>query len=402
MSTFEELLESMTADEARTLLRELVITSPAQIAEEVLDTPTTSEAAIVYALGEAEATRSEDRAFFARSACRSTATAPYLRVIAREQHSLAPKEQTFATTGMDWENTSDSTYGPYDVGQFIVRNSVSKALYANTEEVTFPPGTTSTALTRFGVKAIEAGTESNALPNEITELETALNGVTVTNPSAALAQDEESVEALNGRIDAKIGSLGEPGARGWNTGATTTAFEAVAKNGPDDGGGCIREDGSRIDVTRTQVVRDDLTGDITLYVADDDGPLVTGDVTTVEEAVQLYTEWLGLNVAVENSTLVTVTYSGTLTIYSKGAAASDTAILTQIDTELLSAGRALQIGEGPTLDYGRNAILNAGDSSKATTFRVKSLVLSAPLADTTLADGEVVSMVRGTITIVRE
>ena len=48
-----------------------------------------------------------------------------------------------------------------------------------------------------------------------------------------------------------------------------------------------------------------------------------------------------------------------------------------------------------------DAILNAGDSSKATTFRVKSLVLAAPLADTTLADGEVVSMVRGTITIVR-
>jgi hypothetical protein len=43
----------------------------------------------------------------------------------------------------------------------------------------------------------------------------------------------------------------------------------------------------------------------------------------------------------------------------------------------------------------------AGDSSKATAFRVKSLVLAAPLADTTLADGEVVSMVRGTITIVR-
>ena len=54
MSTFVELLEPMTADEGRTLLRELVITSPAQIPAEVLDTPTTSEAAIVYALGTAE------------------------------------------------------------------------------------------------------------------------------------------------------------------------------------------------------------------------------------------------------------------------------------------------------------------------------------------------------------
>lgn len=399
MSTFVELLEPMTADEGRTLLRELVITSPAQIPAEVLDEPTTSEAAIVYALGTAEGSRSEDRAFFAGSATRSTATAPYLRVIAEQQFSLPPKQQTFATTTMTYSNSSDSTYGPYEPGQFVVRNSVSKKLYVNTEEITNI--VVGASAVEFGVKAIEAGTESNALPNEITELETALNGVTVTNPSAALAQDEESVEALNGRIDAKIGSLGEPGARGWNTGATTTAFEAVAKNGPDDGGGCIREDGSRIDVTRTQVVRDDVTGEITLYVADDDGPLVTGDVTIVEEAVQLYTEWLGLTVTVENSTLVPVTYSGTLTIYSRGATANDAEILAQIDAELLAAGRLLQIGEGPTLDYGKNAILNAGDSSKATAFRVKSLVLAAPLADTTPADGEVVSMVRGTITIVR-
>lgn len=401
MSTFEELQNTMTADEARTLLRELVITSPAQIAEEVLDTPTTSEAAIVYALGEAEATRSEDRALFARSAARSTASAAYLRVIAREQHSLPPKEQTFATTSMDWENTSDSTYGPYEVGQFIVRNVTSNALYSNTEEVTFLPGTASTSLTRFGVKAIEAGTDSDALPNEITEIETPLAGLTVTNPAAALAQDEESAASLNDRIDAKIGSLGEPGARGWNTGATSTSFEAVAKNGPDDSGGCVREDGSHIDVTRTQVVRDDVTGTITMYVADDDGPLVSGDVATVESDVQDYTEWLGLEVTVSNSTLVTVTYTGTLTIYSRGSATNDAEILAQIDVELLAAGRALQIGEGPTLDYGKNAILNAGDSTKATAFRVKSLVLSAPVADTTLADGEVVSMVRGTITIVR-
>lgn len=399
MAAFEDLLEDMTADEARTLLRELVITSPAQIAEEVLDTPTTSEAAIVYALGEAEATRSSDRAFFAASAARSTASAPYLRVIAREQFSLEPKVETFATTNIEADNTSDSTYGPYAIGQFIVRNSVSDALYSNTAEiVSIPPGAVAQVI---GVKAIVAGTASDALPGEITELETPLNGVTVTNPAAALAQDDESATSLNSRIDAKIGSLGEPGARGWNTGATTTAFEAIAKNGIDDGGGCVRADGSRIDVTRTQVVRNDVTGTITLYLAGNDGPLVAGDVTNVLEAVQTYTEWLGLTVNVLNSSLVTVTYNGTLTIYSRGVSATNAEILAQIDAELLAAGRALQIGEGPTLDYGKNAILNAGDSANATAFRVKSLTLTLPVADTVLANGQVVSMVRGTITIVR-
>jgi hypothetical protein len=64
--SFEELLTPITAEDANAILRELVITSPAQISEVVLDTPTTSEAAIVHALSEAEASRSEERTLFAR------------------------------------------------------------------------------------------------------------------------------------------------------------------------------------------------------------------------------------------------------------------------------------------------------------------------------------------------
>jgi hypothetical protein len=399
MTTFEELLRPVTAPEARAFLRELVITSPAQIPAEVLDTPTTPEAAIVYALGEAEAGRSTDRAFFARSAARSTATAEYLRVISAESFSLPPKTTTFGTTDITLDNASSSFYGPFDAGQFITRNSVTKALYANAAPIAGIPGGTTGLV--FGVIALVAGTGSNALPNEITELETPLAGVTVTNPAALIAQDQEEPAQLNGRIDAKIGSLGEPGARGWNTGATSTAFEAVAKNGPDDGGGCIRLDGSRIDVTRTQVLRDDLTGEITLYVADDDGPLITIDVDTVRETVQTYTEWLGVEVFVENSTVATITYSGTLTIVAKSTSASDVAILQAMAASLSSAARPLGVGEGPTLDYGKDALLDAGNAGLSTAFKLKSLVLSSPIADTVLADGEVAALVLGTITIVR-
>ncbi len=396
--SFEDLLTPVTADEAREVLRELVITSPAQIPAEVLDTPTTSEAAIVYALGEAEATRSEDRAFFARSASRTTASDPYVRVIAREQYSLEPKTKTFATTTMEGSNSSALFYGPFNPGEFLPRNSVTHKLYQNVDVVSFPAGVSGV---EFDVVAVEAGNDSTAQPNEITELETPLQGLSVNNPTAAIGNDEETASALNGRIDAKIGSLGEPGARGWNTGATTTSFEAVAKNGPFDLGGCPRADGSFINVTRTQVVRNDVTGVITLYLADDDGPLLTDDVDTVREFVQTYTEWLGLTVEVENSTLVTVTYDGTLTISTKGVSATDAAIQAQAQVELTTAGRILQVGEGPTLDYGRDAILDAGNSDKATAFRLKSLVLTAPLIDTVLADGEVAALVLGTLNIVR-
>jgi len=396
--SFEELLTPKTQPEALAELRADVLAAPANIAAEVLDTPTTSEAAIVYALSIAESTRSSDRAFFARSASRVTASDPYVRVIARDGYSLEPKTSTFATTTMEGSNASTLFYGPYEPGQFIPRNSVTKKLYKNVDTISFPAGSSGVT---FEVVAIEAGSASSAQPNEITELETPEQGLTVNNPSAALANDDETAEALNGRIDAKIGSLGEPGARGWNTGATGTSFEAVAKNGPDDGGGCVRADGSRIDVTRTQVVRNDVTGVITLYLADDDGPILTDDVAIVREQVQFYTEWLGLTVEVENSTLVTVTYDGTLTISTKGVSATNGAIEAQAQAELTAAGRILQIGEGPTLDYGRDAILDAGNAGKPTAFRLRSLALSLPTTDTVLADGEVVALVLGTLSIVR-
>lgn len=399
--SFDELLEPWTADEARTFLREVVITSPAQIPGEVLDTETTSEAAIVYALGEAEANRSPERAFFARSAARSTATAPYLRVIARENFSLPPRTETFATTTIVLANSSDSFYGPYEARQYIVRNSVTKKLYSNVAEIVAIVGGVSGL--EIGVIALEAGTDSNALPGEITELETELSGVTITNPAAAIAQDEESVDSLNDRIDKKIGSLGTPGARGWSTGATETSFEAVAQNGPEDEGGCRRDDGSLIEVTRTQVVVDTLAGTTTLYLADDDGPLITGDVDIVRDNVQLYTEWLGTEVTVSNSTLVTITYDGTLTISAKGVSATDDVIRTETQVQLTNLGRTLKVGEAPALDAGRDAILDAGNAGKATAFRIKEpgLVLTLPAAYAALADGEVASLVLGTMTITR-
>jgi hypothetical protein len=399
--SFDELLEPINSDEARTILRDLVITSPAQIPAEVVDTPTTSESAIVYALGEGAASFSKDRALFARSAARSTATDPYLRVIAKEQFSLPPRTQTFGTTNIVLDNASDSFYGPYEAGQFVVRNSATKKLYSNISPIDpgIPGGTTGLVI---GVRAVEAGTDSNANPGEINELETPLQGVSITNPAALIALDNESADSLNNRIDKKIGSLGVPGSRGWSTGATDSSFEAIALNGPDDEG-IFRDDGSIIEVTRTQVVGDNLAGTKTLFLADDDGPLLSGDVVTVRNVVQPYAEWLGLELDVENSTQVTITYSGTLTIDAKKVSASDIAIRTEMQKQLTALGRTLKVGEAPAYDAGRDAILDAGNAGKATAFKIKEpgLVLSSPLAYAALNAGEVASLVLGTMTIVR-
>ena len=396
--SFVDLIVPITGDQGRELVRAALATAPEPIPLEVLDTPGAPEGAIAWAFGEAEGQRSRDRALFAASAARSTASRPYLGVIASEVFSLPPKGQTFATTNVLLSNTSAAFYGPFQPGELRIVNSVTKKLFVNAALIpTIVSGATNVVIP---VRALEAGSASTSQPNELDTLETPLDGVILTNPAAAIGQDEETSENLNGRIDAKIGSLGQPGARGWNTGATGTSFEAIAKNGPDDLGGCPRPDGTRIEVTRTQVVVDYLTGDITLYLADDDGPINSSDVPIVREFVQAYAEWLGVEVAVENSTLVTVSYAGTLTI--KNAAASNSAILAQAQVELTTAGRALQVGEGPTLDYGKDAILDAGNAGKPTAFRVVSLVLTNPLANTVLVPGEVAALTLGTLSIVRQ
>ncbi len=402
IATLQQLLTGpMTGDQGRDLLRGLIATAPQPIPITVLDTPGTHEGAIVWALGEAEASRSSERLEFAKGGFRSTASRAWLGIQAREVYGLEPQEEDFATTNVTIENSSGALYGPLPIGALRFVNSETQAVYANAEEVTIPIGPSEVTV---GLIAIEAGTASDAQVGEIDSLETPLEGVTVTNPQPALGKDQESEDSLNRRIDARIGVLGVPGATGFATGGSASSFESIAKNGVDNGGGVPREDGSRVAVTRTQLVRDDETGELTLYLADDDGPLATGDVEIVAEPVQAYAEWICSDVTVENSTAVPVTVSGTLTITDTGA--DDDAILDQIDVELTAASRKAPMGgfNGGLvkLRYVENAVESAGDAGQTTAFTLVDISLSSPSGSTALDPGEVIVLSRGTITIVRE
>lgn len=399
--TAAELLSGpVTQPEGEALIRALITTAPEIIPVEVLDTPGAPEAAIVFALGAAEAQRSADRLLWARSAFRSTASRAWLGVVALEQYGVTPGSADYATTNLNIVNSSGALYGPFTAGTLRAVNEETDAVYTNVEEVTIPILGSVIA----GFVAIEPGSASNAAIGEISRLETPLEGVTVTNAQPALGTDEESAVSLNERIDARLGTFGVPGATGFSTGGTASAYEALARGGFDNRGGVPRADGSRITVTRTQIVLDILTGALTLYVADDDGPIATGDLTTVETLVQSYAEWIGAQVDVANSIAVPVTVSGALTI--RGASATNAQILAGIDDELVASSKGCPIGGFPPsssapLRYVENAVESAGDAGKLTAFTLVDIALSAPVGATALAAGEVLVLARGTITITR-
>lgn len=410
-----DLLEGpWTGDEGRDLVRELIATAPQPIPLETLDTPGTHESAIVYALGEAEAMRSSNRLLYAASGFRSTASRPWLGVVADQQYGMTAGLADRATTNLTVANASGAVYGPFLVGELRFRNSTTDAIYENAEACTILFGanpvlpTSGPRRSTLGIRAVEAGAASSAQIGEIEELETPLEGVTVTNAQPALGRDEESAENINVRIDARIGAFGVDGATGFATGATKTAFESIAKNGVDNGGGVPREDGSRITVTRTQFVRDDDTGDMTLYVADDDGPIAGGDLTLVESAVQAYAEWVGVEITLENTVAVPILVEGTVTI--TGAAATNAQIEAQWDVELTRASRESPVGGfviPPALTgtiplrYVENAVESAGDAGKPTAFTLVDIELDAPAGATALDVGEVAVLTRGEIAIVR-
>lgn len=396
LTDIEALLTGpVTGDEARTFLRELIATAPEPIPLEVLNTAGTPESAIIYALGEAEAQRSADRLLFARSAFRSTASRGWLAIVARQQFGVVAKGADFATTNGTLANSGGGVYGPFEPRTLRFRVSATQKIFLNTTTVTI----TALSSQSIGLIAEEPGSASTAQVGEIDELETPLDGVSITNAQPALGQDEEPAASINDRIDARIGALGVDGATGFSTGATASAFESIAKNGPDNGGGVIRSDGSRISVTRTKLVANLVTNQLILYVADDDGPIAGGDLTLVQSAVQAYAEWIGSVVTVSNVSLVSISVSGAVTI--RGTP-TDAALNAAVDIAMTAASRTSPIGGFPPgadipLRFVENAVESVGDAGQTTAFVLVNIVLSDPTGSTALAEDEVVAISRDTL-----
>jgi hypothetical protein len=348
MTAVALLQSQITQEQALAGLKSAILSAPSPPEEITLDTPGTPENAFLYGLSVAEANRSDDRANYALAGYRSTAAVEWLRLHALEFFGLPVQLAGYATTSIVATNTSGNAYpsaGSYEPGELRVVNDSTKAIYENTELVAIPPAQLMpfvASITTFSVRAIDSGTASNSGVGDIDRLETALEGVTVTNPQAAQTQDDESKESINRRIDALIGIIGVEGADNLSTGGPETALESIALNGRDKGGGCLRADGSRVLVTGTKVLRDDSTGTSTLYVRDDDGPIEPADLVFVENEVHWYARRIASTVLVENVTIEVI--SPVAAVEIQQSTRTDAEIIAAVNSFLPAAAKAVPIG----------------------------------------------------------
>lgn len=405
MTAVDLLQSQVTQDEAVEALKGWILSAPSPPELVTLETPGTPENAFLFGLALAEENRSADRANYALAGFRSTAPLEYLRFIAIDFFGLPVQVAGFATTTMGVTNTSGNSYGPYEPGELRVVDDATKAIYENTQTVTIQPAQLSPFVAwtgTFGVRAVDAGTASNAGVGDIDRLETSLEGVSVSNTTAALTVDDESADSINRRIDARIGLFGVAGADGLSSGGPATAIESIALSGRDSKGGVMRPDTSRIQVTRTKLTRDDATGISTLNVGDDDGPLEAADLILVSDEVTWYGERVCSRVLVQGVAVNSITVNATMTI--RQTKLTSPQIVAAVEAGFPAAALAVPIGgfsltpdDAVPVEYIEGAIRGAAVGR----WQIVEIAVTLPTSAVLTAVNEIVQFVLGTLSITR-
>lgn len=224
----------------------------------------------------------------------------WLTLLARYRFNVERRAATKATTPIRLTNQSAAAFNDIAPGDITARNSTTKATYRSTTGGDLAGGIGETL--DIEVEAEIAGSGGTSGAGEIDELVTALPNVTVTNLTAAIGTDAESDAALIERCRAKFQSLSPAGPK---------AAYHFAATSPELNGGAS--------VTRTRVVADSDTGQVTVYLANDSGPVSSGDRDLAEEAIETWANPLCIDCTVLAATAQSQAITYTLWIYDSVA-----------------------------------------------------------------------------------
>lgn len=181
----------------------------------------------------------------------------WLTLLAKYVYGVDRIEATFATGYVLLDNAGGGLF-TFDPGDVLFRSPSTNKLYTNPDAFVLNP---QEAGKEVPIRAVEVGSASTAGPGQITELETTLLLVTVTNPEAVVGSDAEPDPALRERCRDALGALSPNGPE--------AAYVYVAKS-------TKRPDGTTIPVNRVWVSPSSSIGQVTVYVAGPSGP-VSGD-----------------------------------------------------------------------------------------------------------------------------
>ncbi len=272
MASLDDLTTPLTRDEVETsiysVLAALGVTTTAWKGGAVVRTMIVGVAIVLAAL-------STLMARITKSGFLDSAEEDWLEIVADQVYDVEKQQATFAAGVVVIDNTSGSVYGPLAAGDLIAVNPTTGKGYVNTSSITILAASIGLIV---DVQAQEAGSDSTSLAGEIDSLETALTGVTITNPTAIIGTDAQSDPSLRTLCRQKLGALSPNGPK--------DAYSFVAKT-------AVRlADGSLVGVTR--ITPDaDADGNLTIYVATATGAVtgtildLTSDLGAVHDALQI-------------------------------------------------------------------------------------------------------------------
>jgi phage-related baseplate assembly protein len=368
--TLEKLTTPLTVDEVKTSIYQVLA---------AVGTNTTGwkpgavVRTIIAAVAILVASLSELMALIAKSGFLELAEGDWLTLVAKYVFGVERVEATFAAGQVTLSNASGGVY-VFDPGDLVVINPTKKKTYTNTTAFTLGALETGRVI---DIRAVEVGADSTSPPGTITEIETPLIGVTVTNALAVVGLDAESDPTVRLRCNEKLSSLSPNGPR--------DAYAFVAR-------GATRSTGELIGVTSVRVSKSSDTGLVTVTVAgpsgaisgDVDDPLTDLGAVNMQIQTSVVPDGVTAFIQSANPIVIPVTYEAW--IYNT-TSLSPAQIQTQITSKLTSFMSSQPIGGNVIPPDGgkvfKDAISTAIGATRPELFHV---VVTAPAADVDVAD----------------
>ncbi len=247
----------------------------------------------------------------------------WLTLLAQYRFNVTRRAASAGTCTIRLTNASVAPFD-FEAGDVTVRNSTTLQTYRTTTGGTLAGGIGQTL--DLEVEAEVAGSDSTSGVGEVDELVTALPNVTGTNTTAAIGSDEESDAALIERCRAKFASLSPAGPK--------AAYHYAATTAELNGGA---------NVTRTRVVADSSTGDVTVYLANDSGAVAAGDVTLAEEGIETWATPLCIDCTVQSAVAQVQAITYTLWVYDSIALTTEE-IETLVEDALTEEFKRIPVG----------------------------------------------------------
>lgn len=289
----------------------------------------------------------------------------------------------FAEGDVTLTNTGGGIYF-FAAGDFVVRNSVTKKTYVNTEDINLGAFEEAT----FSFQAQEQGSASTSGPGEIDASVTSAPNVTFSNAEAVVGSDGQTQVELIAACKAKLALLSPNGAAdaySFLALADPTTIPLLVKLG--------LATQTSVAITRALPVADGLGG-VNIYLATANGAPVSGDVAIIDARLQAVCRPLGIRVTTLAATpiVIPVSYEGWLKsagIDQAGAEAAFAIALAQYFASLQIGGYVIPPDAlGKVRTNALEGVLFAGTPGV-----IEAVVAGA---DTTLAANQVA--VLGTIT----